>query len=786
MKTIYRNLLSVIRRFKMATLLNVAGLSVAFAAFMVIMMQVNYDRTFDTSDPNHDRIFRVEFMYQENAQVVINRPLAEAFFASSPHIVAGALSSPYSTDRFFSVENNGIKQFYEEKCIQVSPEYTEVFTFDFVEGTKEVLKQPDHVMIPLSMAQKLFGNQPAVGRQLTGRHSNMTVGAVYRDFPANTLVRNIVYATIPPNENKTNWGNWNYQMFVRMDDPDNMLSVYENFKKNNKANPQMIGQTDEVDWEKLNAALRFTPLTEVHYVTDAIFDFTPKASRQTLRVLFAIAIVVIVIAGINFTNFSMALTPVRIKSINTQKVLGGSQGTIRRSLVLEAMLISLFSYVIAIGLVMLFARTELSLLVDADLSVASQPLIVGGTALIALLTGLLAGLYPSFYMTSFPPALVLKGSFGLSPKGRALRNALISVQFIASFALLIGASFMYLQNHFMQHTPLGYEKDALIVTNINSQINKSLDAFTNRMKEFAGVEDVTYAEQLLSSTDFYMSWGRDYQDKEIQYQVLPVDHSFLEVMGIPVTEGRDFRIEDTNTRYGAYVFNERARREFGLELGTMIDSTEIVGFMPDVKFASFRTEVTPMAFFVWGTQNWGRSPNHAYVKVKAGSDMRAAIEHVRTVLAEFDPEYPFNVRFFDDVLQQLYEKEGALSMLITLFSMIAIFISIVGVFGLVVFDSEYRKKEIGIRKVFGSTTQQILVMFNKTYLKIVVVCFVFAAPAAYYAVVKWLENFAYKTPLYWWVFALSFAVVAFVTFATVTFQNWRAANANPVKSLRSE
>ena len=360
-------------------LLNVVGLSVAFAAFMVIMMQVNYDRTFDTSDPNHDRIFRVEFMYQENAQVVINRPLAEAFFASSPHIVAGALSSPYSTDRFFSVENNGIKQFYEEKCIQVSPEYTEVFTFDFVEGTKEVLKQPDYVMIPLSMAQKLFGNQPAVGRQLTGRHSNMIVGAVYRDFPANTLVRNIVYATIPPNENKTNWGNWNYQMFVRMNDPDNILSIYENFKKNNKANPQMIGQTDEFDWEKLNAALRFTPLTEVHYVTDAIFDFTPKASRQTLRVLFAIAIVVIVIAGINFTNFSMALTPVRIKSINTQKVLGGSQGAIRRSLVLEAMLISLFSYVIAIGLVMLFARTELSSLVDADLSVASQPLIMGGT-----------------------------------------------------------------------------------------------------------------------------------------------------------------------------------------------------------------------------------------------------------------------------------------------------------------------------------------------------------------------------------------------------------------------
>ena len=239
-------------------------------------------------------------------------------------------------------------------------------------------------------------------------------------------------------------------------------------------------------------------------------------------------------------------------------------------------------------------------------------------------------------------------------------------------------------------------------------------------------------------------------------------------------------------RYGTFVFNERARTEYGLEIGSLIDSMEIVGFMPDVKFASFRTEVTPMAFFVWGTNNWGNQPNYAYIKVKAGSDLRGAMQHVKTTLQSFDPEYPFNVRFFDEVLNGLYEKERSLSSLITLFSLIAIFISVVGVFGLVVFDSEYRKKEIGIRKVLGSTTEEIIVMFNKTYIRILCVCFVLGAPIAGYVVHRWLENFAYKTPMYWWVYLIAFAIIAVITILTVTFQNWRAANENPVHSIKNE
>jgi putative ABC transport system permease protein len=783
MNSIFKNFFNVLKRFKMAMTLNIFGLSVAFAAFMVIMIQLDYDYNFDRFHKDSDKIFRLEFVNGSTIQAVINRPFSELFFDSSPHILAGTLTSPWGYTTFFSVEENGVRNFYEEDMIIVSPAHLDVFTFDIIEGAADALKTPDQALIPLSLSRKLFGNQSAVGKQLQGRTKNYTVGAVYRDFPPNSVVDNSIYLPLSESENKQNWGNWNYQVYIRVDDPSNIPLLYEDFKQHFDA--KTVWGSD-FDWNESGMSLRFTALPDVHYVTDVLYDRTPKASEQTLLILFAIAVVIVVIAGINFTNFSTALTPMRIKSINTQKVLGGDERIIRLSIVFEAVFISLLSYLIAVGWVVVFNLTRLSGLVDADLSVTAHPQIVSGTALIALVTGLLAGLYPARYMTSFPPALVLKGSFGLSPKGKQLRNALIGIQFVASFALITGALFMYLQNYYMQHAPLGYDKDEVIVTNLNGKINESRNAFTNRLKSFSGIGDVTYTEPLLSSSDQYMGWGRKYKDRDITYQCLPVDYSFLRVMGVEITEGRDFREEDARTRHGAYVFNETARTMYNLEQGTMIDSAVIVGFMPDVKFASFRTEVAPMAFYLWGTQNWGSQPKYAYIKVKAGSDMRQAMSHVRSILAEFDAEYPFNIRFFDHVLQRLYEKESSLSSLITLFSLIAVFISVVGVFGLVVFDSEYRRKEIGIRKVMGSSTGEILIMFNKTYFRILIICFVLSVPLARFAVHSWLQNFAYKTPMYWWVYPAAFAVVGVITACTVTFQNWHAANDNPVNSIKTE
>jgi len=800
MTPIIRNLLKVLRRFKMAASLNMLGLSVAFAAFMVIMIQLNYDYSFDKCHQNHDRIFRMEIYFQQILPRVpiLPRPLAERFFESSPHIVSGAVTSHtvstlgYGDAYFHVVSNDDDRKYFKEKSVMVAPDFFKVFTFDFVEGSADGYIAPGDVFIPLSLKRKIFGNEPAVGRQIAqGDAGKQTVLGVFRDFPENTIVRNWMYIAMDPNESKDHWGAFNYNAFIRVDDASNAKYLIDDFMRTfdfTNIYDDGYASLEEMEAAGFGFKMYLTALPELHFIQDIQYDYAPKVSYQTLLILFAIAIVIIAIAAINFTNFSTALTPMRIKNINTIRVLGVRRNRIRLSIISEAVIFSMLSYLIAILLVALFNSTSLAHLVEADLSLTAHPLIFGGTALVAFITGFFAGTYPARYITSFAPALVLKGSFGLSPKGRQLRSALIGFQFVASFALMIGAAFMFLQNYFMQNSNPGYDRDNVITVEMG-QIASKRDAFTNQIKAYSGVADVTYSNMLLSGSDGYQKWGQQYRGEQITTQVIPVHYTFLDVMGIKITDGRNFRQGDEITEHGAWIFNESARKQFNLELNTSLDGFvggEIVGFMPDIKFASFRMAVEPMGFYALGTQRRQSQLGVAYIKLHPGTNLRAAMSHVNKTLADYDSNYPFEVRFFDEVLQRVYEKETSLSLLISLFSIMAIFISIVGVFGLVVFDSECRRKEIGIRKVLGASTTGIIIMFNKAYFKILAVCFVIAAPLAWYAVTRWLENFAYKTPMYWWVYLLAFIAVAVITACTVTFQNWRVASDNPLNAIKSE
>lgn len=791
MKTILRNFIYVIRRFKMASILNLLGLGIAFVAFMIIMMQVEYDRNFDKFHQDAEKIFRVDVVGSSWSQALVSRPFARNFTEFSPHIKAGMIMSSWNYSWFFYVEHHKKQIGFREKVQIVSPELLQVFHLDMVEGTDKALEEPASVIIPESMARRLFGGESALDKQLLSSNiaeHPVIVKGVYKDFPRNSTLQNTIYKAIYSKENYDSWDNKNYYFFIRLDNTANPVDVVENFKQN--FDIKQFGEDFDLETSGLNMDLRLTALPELHYLEDVSYDSMPKASKQTMMVLFTIAFVILTIAVINFTNFCTALIPMRMKSINTQKVLGNSDTKLRGGLLGETVCISLLAYLISLGLLHLLMKTSLVSFVDADVSFSSHVGLIVCTGGLAILIGILAGLYPASYITSFPPALVLKGSFGLSPRGRRLRSILVGVQFVASFALIIAAIFMYLQNQYMQHAPLGYNKDEVIVVDMNYQLNQKKNTFTNELKEFAEIEDVAYSESLLSSEDRYMGWGKRYNGGGVSFQCLPVSANFLSVMGIELKSGRNFRPEDEQKESGSYIFNQKAASELQLKLNETIEGAEIIGFIPDVKFASFRTEVSPMAFYVWGKYSWeiGQQPyfNHAYVKIKAGSDMRRAMKHIQATLSGINPEYPFVVRFYDEILQQTYEKEQKISSLITLFSMVAIFISIVGVFGLVVFESESRRKEIGIRKVLGSTTEQILVMFNKSYLVILLVCFLLGAPIAWYGVYHWLKNFAYRTPMYFWVFILSFVMISVITFITVTFQNWHVANENPVNHVKDE
>lgn len=792
MKTTLRNFFVVLRRFKMAMFLNIAGLGIAFTAFMMIVMQVKYDHTFDACQPQAPAIYRLDMAYPSTSLAVVSLPFARAFTASSPHIQAGTVLSAWNARRFFSVRRGGETYSYEEGYYSTTPDITRVFHFDMLEGDENALEAPDTWLIPRSMARRLFGEETARGKAVFDPDTGemlATIGGVYHDFPSNSTLPNLIYRRLPDQEDLAAWTKQNYYFFFRLDDPARLEEVKANFKRNFDLSAA-FGALGVTSWEKDGVDLQLTALPELHFLTKVEYDTLPKASREATGVLLAIAWVILLIAGINFTNFSTALAPMRIKSINTRKVLGSSAGVLRAGLLLETVLVSVAAFGLSLGILAVLGQTSAARLVDADLSIGGQPLVVGATGALAVVMGLVVGLYPARYVTSFAPALVLKGNFGLSPKGRQLRSLLVGVQFVASFVLIIVAAFMYLQNRFMEKAPLGYEKDQLIVAGLNRKANEKLEALGAAWKQFAGIEEVAYAEQVLSSRDQFMGWGRDYKDRQIDFQCIPVSPSFLQTLGIEVSQGRGFRPEDDRKETGSYIFNRTAAEQYGLAVGERIEGEEIVGLMPDVKFASLRTEVSPMAFYVWGKYVWGEEKRPfyaaAYVRVKAGSDLRAAMAHVKETLAATSGAYPFRVRFYDEVLQQTYEKERQTGWLISSFSLLAVFISIVGVFGLVVFESEYRRKEVGVRKVLGATTGEMLAMFNRGYLAVLAVCYVLAAPVAYYGVGRWLEGFAYRTPVAWWVFAAAFAAVAAVTLLTVTFQTWRVAAQNPAEVVSRE
>ena len=619
----------------------------------------------------------------------------------------------------------------------------------------------------------------------------MTVGGVYRDFPGNCSLGNNIYIALRKNKNENqinDWNSTNFTFYIRLDQGDtaDAQALIDTFAENNQ---------DFLDYQKANGQVKMAAiaLPDIHTFEPIMFDTTPRTSRATMFLLFSIAIVILLIAAINYTNFSTALSPMRIRNVNTQKVFGASQVSLRGALLAEAVTICLGAFLLGVLLLWGLQDYNLNQLIQADIRPEAHLPLIGLTTLIALAIGLLAGLYPAYYITSFAPALVLKGSFGLSPKGRMLRNLLMGFQFIASFALVIGALCMFLQNRYAQTTSLGFDKEWLVTSDIDKLVNDKRQVLEERLKQHPEVVGVAFSEMsFFGNNDIYAKWGREYKGKGISFDVLIVSPSFPQVIGIPIIEGRDFRKEDAQTGNGCFIINRMAQELYGIQVGDKLEPQEVIGIVDNFHYASMRRGISPMAFYTFDKSNWttndsgNRLYTNIYVRMNAGTDPTTAIQILRTELDTLSPGYPFDIRPFDEQLERAYKNEQRLTILISLFSLLAVLISIAGVFGLVVFDSEYRRKEIGIRRVMGASVGNILLMFNKSYLWILLVCFIIACPIAWYAVNEWLQSFAYRVPSYWWIFPVALLIVGSVTLLTVTYQNWHAANENPVNSIKNE
>lgn len=346
---------------------------------------------------------------------------------------------------------------------------------------------------------------------------------------------------------------------------------------------------------------------------------------------------------------------------------------------------------------------------------------------------------------------------------------------------------MGLQNHFMTSSEqLGFNKDQVAIVNLTPEIYaKHKPQYIQKLKDYPGIEDVAFSVYELSKEDdmIDLEYAR-HEDKDVFFKVFYASENFLSVMDIQVEEGGDFTREDLNKAQSDYIINPAAERDFHLHPGDRFNDRTVLGVSKDFRFNSCRIASSP---FVFALNNDIPNPKLvSYIRFNSKTNLQEAVAHVRETLKEIDPTFPFEISFYNTILNNLYQKEQTLGKLISLFGIMAILISIVGVFGLVLFETQYRRKEIGIRKINGATTGQILLMFNKTYIRIVSVCFIISIPIAWMGTQQWLENFAYKTPLHLWVFIVAFLIILSVTIGTVTFRNWQAANENPVNSVKSE
>ena len=790
MKTIIRNFTSIFRKFVTANLLNLLGLSLAFASFFVIMTQVNYDLGYNKSFTEHENLFRMTMKLGPGAEdygTLLPRPVVEQLAAASPHVTGYSIGNGWTNFDQFVVDN----QEYSLNLIYGERDFLSVFKPTVIDGDVKGLNQNGNIVLPRSEAIRIFGTTDAAGKTMKYKWDDKTiynVCAVIEDYPTNNLLHGVCF--IGSNSNEDNYNNWNYDAYIRVDDAAN-LSMVQNIMRQTAIElfKEKFNLTTKEEEEALQVVL--TSVADAHF--SKVLD-KAAPSRSSIYLLICFSLLIIVIAAVNFMNFTLAETPMRIRSINTQKVLGATTTKLRSSLLAEAVLISLIAFVVAMAFVYLAHDLGLQELVQGSILLKDHLWLIGATLLLSIVVGLLAGSYPSYYVTSFPPALVLKGSFGLSPKGRMLRTILICLQFIISFMLVIGVGIMYLQSYLIYHTDYGFDKDEVMVVQTAPDTRNKADAIDAELRKIPGIEGASLAMTVLGTGDSYMTWGRGEGDKHMNFTCIFVDWRFLDVMGIDIVEGRNFKKGDGDM----YIFNESAKKQYPW-LATDQPITDgdypVVGFCKDIKYATLRVDDSqqPIAFFVpspngryWSNGSWR---NVLMVRVAKGMDKREAKQKVMEVVNKYEKGQPLDIsglRYMDVELEKAYKQEGRFTKQILLFSLLAILISIIGVFGMTMFESEYRRKEIGIRKVFGSSTREILTMFNKRYLYILLGCFVVAAPIGYMVGVHWLEDFAVRTAISPLLFLVSFLLIALITMLTVTYQSWKNANENPVNSIKNE
>ena len=790
---VIRNMLYMVRRFKTATVLNFIGLTVAFAACYLFLTQVTYNHSYNKGLADYKQLYRVELpamMDNSKWQSMVTRFLADQL-DSLPQVERMAMFQCWENSWRFMKENTE----FEFKSCNISNDALTTLAPRVLDGKIDWTDE-DHrgLVIPASIAMKYFETTQAAGRSMWNGKDSILVRGVFEDFPDNCIARNCIYGNIG-DENKGNFQNYNYNCYLRLHQPLDTTqirqTIFEPLLERIHQTYLENGMEDRWDegYTRGGLNMRLTSVTETWF--SGVDPEQDRGNKAVDMILQLSCLLVIIIAAINFLNFTLAESPMRIKSINTRRVLGSTLTSLRIGFVAETVLTSLLAFGLAVIVCYLLSEWPLiNELTVGSIALSGHGALIAALAVGALVVGIVAGLYPSFYITSFQPAMVLKGSFGLTPKGRRLRTALLCLQFLITSIMVVYIAILYLQSHYIFKSDYGYAKDEILYCNTWEILDKQ-ETLRSELLQQSGIVDVAYSQFSLGSADRYMGWGRGDKNHQIQFVALPVDWHYLHTMGIKVIEGHDFTEHDGD----CYIINEVARKKWDwveMDKKLLEDDLPVIGVCQNVRFASTRIDNndSPMAFIVYGPiykeRGWTNNLGVMNVRVAAGTDKVQMRKTIKDICMKLGAKHEPEVKFLDQMLEQTYQEEFRFIRQVLIFSVICLVITLIGVFCMTMFETEYRRKEIGIRKVMGSSTQEILMMFCRHYALLLAVSFIIAAPLAYYIGQQWLQSFAERTPIYWWLFPLALLTVGAITLLTVIIQSWRTANENPVNSIKTE
>jgi len=764
LKTALRN----IRRNKLFTFLNIFGLSLGMATTILIYLWVQDELSYDKHFENHKNIYRVISDYYMNG--------VDYHIATAPPTMAAALLNDYpevlNACRLRSVGSRlitiGDKKYEEERAIYADSTFFEIFSIPLISGNKnQLLNAAEYVVINEKLAIKYFGNENAVGNTIIIDEAPFVITGVFENMPANTHFNfDIIVSMYYLEESfQQSWLSNNFQTYIVLHPETDIIQLEGRFqdmilKYLGPDIQKMMGMTIEEFLGESQAAFRIQKITDIHLHSDLLAELNANSDVKYVYIFSFIAVFILIIACINFMNMATARSEGRSKEVGISKVSGAVRSQVMFQHLVESLVLTIFSYILAM-IIVEFAIPEFNILSGKEISINYlKPQTLLTLLGIVLVTGFIAGSYPAFYLSSFRPIVVLKGGFKTGRGSGRLRNTLVVIQFITTIMLISGTIIVYQQMNYIKNKHIGYNKDQLITLHNTHLLGESILTFKKEMLSHPQFQSATISSYLPvpSSSNSSAVWPDGDKEKTVSIQQWIVDFDYIKTMEMEIIEGRDFS-SYMSTDSSAVIINETTQKQFGWDdpLNHKVvrlswpDAQpihyQVIGVVKDFNFHSLRDNIGPLMMYI------GRSDYMITFRFDT-KDTREVIQLLENKWEEFVPNELFDYSFVDNRFSKVYFREQRISKIITLFSVLAIIIASLGLFGLAAYNTEKRTKEIGIRKVNGATVMDVFRLLAKDFVKLIGIAFVIAVPPTWYYMGTWLDNFAFHVNVSWAVFVL--------------------------------